>query len=196
MLMYQYVYTIKACPCCLSERSSERWSIVAPFLAHFAVEQPPFLCKLLECSDCSFRFFNVRLTPDEVDRLYSDIEANDTSRSVIAGNSGTPARSTPASAATRKKLPTRVGGLERLVLPCEPVSKVGERPRLRRRPRIVHPTCRLEQTRSIVRTAAAVPVNGVTRIVPGSKGKSSHPPQSLPRPYSVSSTRSRASDRK
>src|ERR1017187_8102464 len=66
------MYSVEACPCCLSKRWSEKWAIVAPFLAHFAVGQPPFLCKLLECSDCSFRFFNVRLTPDEVDRLYSE----------------------------------------------------------------------------------------------------------------------------
>jgi SAM-dependent methyltransferase len=40
-------------------------------LAHYAVGRPPFLCKLLECSACSFRFFDVRLDPDEVARLYS-----------------------------------------------------------------------------------------------------------------------------
>lgn len=66
------MYTIEACPCCLSRGSSERWAVVAPFLAHFAVGRSPFLCKLLECSACSFRFFNVRLTPSEVDRLYSE----------------------------------------------------------------------------------------------------------------------------
>lgn len=66
------MYTVEACPCCQSKRSQERWAVVAPFLAHYAVERSPFLCKLLECSACSFRFFDTRLTPEEVGRLYSD----------------------------------------------------------------------------------------------------------------------------
>jgi SAM-dependent methyltransferase len=65
------MYTINACPCCLSKESIARWAIVSPFLAHYAVGRPPFLCKLLECSACSFRFFGSRLEPDEVTRLYS-----------------------------------------------------------------------------------------------------------------------------
>jgi len=65
------MYTIDACPCCLSKESTARWAIVAPFLAHYAVGRPPFLCKLLECSACTFRFFDARLEPDEVTRLYS-----------------------------------------------------------------------------------------------------------------------------
>jgi SAM-dependent methyltransferase len=65
------MYTVEACPCCQSTKSRGRWAIVAPFLAHYAVERPPFLCKLLECSVCSFRFFDARLTPEEVARLYS-----------------------------------------------------------------------------------------------------------------------------
>jgi SAM-dependent methyltransferase len=65
------MYTIKACPCCQSESTNARWAIVAPFLAHYAVGRPPLLCKLLECSACTFRFFDVRLTPEEVERLYS-----------------------------------------------------------------------------------------------------------------------------
>jgi SAM-dependent methyltransferase len=65
------MYTIEACPCCQSKQSRGRWAIVAPFLAHYAVERPPFLCKLLECSACSFRFFDARLDSDEVARLYS-----------------------------------------------------------------------------------------------------------------------------
>jgi SAM-dependent methyltransferase len=65
------MYIIEACPCCQSKESQGRWAIIAPFLAHYAVGRPPFLCKLLECSACSFRFFNARLDPDEVARLYS-----------------------------------------------------------------------------------------------------------------------------
>jgi SAM-dependent methyltransferase len=65
------MYTVETCPCCESKKLQERWAIVAPFLAHYAVGRPPFLCKLLECSTCSFRFFDVRLDADEVTRLYS-----------------------------------------------------------------------------------------------------------------------------
>ena len=65
------MYTIDACPCCQSRKLSGRWAIVAPFLAHYAVEQPSFCCKLLECAACSFRFFDVRLDDQEVSRLYS-----------------------------------------------------------------------------------------------------------------------------
>jgi SAM-dependent methyltransferase len=65
------MYTVDVCPCCLSSKSTARWAIVAPFLAHFAVGQPPFLCRLLDCTVCSFRFFDARLEPAEVERLYS-----------------------------------------------------------------------------------------------------------------------------
>jgi SAM-dependent methyltransferase len=65
------MYTVEACPCCQSKESQGRWAVVAPFLAHYAVGRRPFLCKLLECSACSFRFFDARLDPDEVARLYS-----------------------------------------------------------------------------------------------------------------------------
>ncbi len=65
------MYTVDVCPCCLSNKSTARWAIVAPFLAHFAVGKPPFLCRLLDCSVCSFRFFDARLEPAEVERLYS-----------------------------------------------------------------------------------------------------------------------------
>jgi hypothetical protein len=65
------MYAADVCPCCLSRQSTGRWALVAPFLASYAVGQPPSLCKLLECPVCTFRFFDVRLDPDEVSRLYS-----------------------------------------------------------------------------------------------------------------------------
>jgi len=65
------MYIIDTCPCCLSKESTARWAVIAPFLAHYAVGKPPFLCRLLECSVCSFRFFDSRLEPGEVVRLYS-----------------------------------------------------------------------------------------------------------------------------
>lgn len=65
------MYIASACPCCESTEFSDKAAIIAPFLAHYAVQKPPFLCKFLECGRCSFRFFDVRLEPAEVERLYS-----------------------------------------------------------------------------------------------------------------------------
>jgi SAM-dependent methyltransferase len=90
---------------------------VAPFLAHYAVEKPPFLCKLLECSVCSFRFFDARLTRDEVTRLYSGYRGERYfaerhrwefwySREVNDGIGGDP-----------REIATRVAALEKLCLP-------------------------------------------------------------------------------
>jgi SAM-dependent methyltransferase len=157
------VYIIKACPCCLSERSSERWSIVAPFLAHFAVGQPPFLCKLLECSNCSFRFFNVRLTHDEVDRLYSEYRGERYfaarrrwefwySRKINSGISGDP-----------KEIADRMAALEKLALPHLHHKKVGtvldyggDRGQF-----IPHS---LGTDKYVFEVSDAMPVDGVTRI--------------------------------
>jgi SAM-dependent methyltransferase len=111
------MYTVEACPCCQSKESRGRWAIVAPFLAHYAVERPPFLCKLLECSVCSFRFFDARLTPDEVTRLYSGYRGGRYfaerhswefwySREVNDGIGGDP-----------QEIATRVAALEKLCLP-------------------------------------------------------------------------------
>jgi SAM-dependent methyltransferase len=111
------MYTIEACPCCQSKESRARWAIVAPFLARYAVEKPPFLCKLLECAVCSFSFFNARLTPDEVTRLYSGYRGERYfaerhrwefwySKEVNDGIGGDP-----------KEIATRVAALEELCLP-------------------------------------------------------------------------------
>jgi SAM-dependent methyltransferase len=161
--MYVYMYSVEACPCCLSRRSSERWAIVAPFLAHFAVGQPPFLCKLLECSDCSFRFFNVRLTPDEVDRLYSEYRGERYfaqrhrwefwySRKVNSGISGDP-----------KEIADRVAALEKLALPHVDQQAVGTvldygGDRGQFIPKS------LGESKYVFEMSNAVPVDGVTRI--------------------------------
>ena len=111
------MYTIEACPCCQSKESQGRWAIIAPFLAHYAVGRPPFLCKLLECSTCSFRFFDVRLDPDEVTRLYSAYRGERYfaerhrwefwySRKVNDGIGGDP-----------EEIVLRVAALEKLILP-------------------------------------------------------------------------------
>jgi SAM-dependent methyltransferase len=157
------MYSIEACPCCLSKRSSEKWSIVAPFLAHFAVGQPPSLCKLLECADCSFRFFNVRLTPEEVNRLYSEYRGERYfaerhrrefwySRKVNSGISGDP-----------KEIAVRMAALEKLALPHVDQEKVGtildyggDRGQF-----IPHS---LGTEKYVFELSGAVPVDGVTRI--------------------------------
>jgi SAM-dependent methyltransferase len=91
--------------------------VVAPFLAHYAVGRPPFLCKLLECSACSFRFFDSRLTPDEVTRLYSGYRGDQYfaerhrwefwySRKVNDGIGGDP-----------QEIADRIAAMERFLLP-------------------------------------------------------------------------------
>jgi SAM-dependent methyltransferase len=111
------MYTVEACPCCESKELQARWAIVSPFLAHYAVGRPPFLCKLMECSTCSFRFFDVRLTPEEVTRLYSGYRGERYfaerhrwefwySRKVNDGIGGDP-----------EEIALRVTALERLFLP-------------------------------------------------------------------------------
>lgn len=147
----------------MSRNTSERWSIVAPFLAHFAVGLPPFLCKLLECSDCSFRFFNVRLTPDEVDRLYSEYRGERYfaerhrwefwySGKVNSGIGGDP-----------KEIAARMAALEQLALPHVDPEKVGtvldyggDRGQF-----IPHS---LGADKYVFEVSDAVPVAGVTRI--------------------------------
>jgi methyltransferase family protein len=65
------IYFVDLCPCCNS-KSLRRWpAIVSPFIAHYACEAEPGNCNLCECMDCSFRFFDSRLTDAEVQRLYA-----------------------------------------------------------------------------------------------------------------------------
>jgi SAM-dependent methyltransferase len=157
------MYTIEACPCCLSRRSTERWAIVAPFLAQFAVGQPPFLCKLLECSDCSFRFFNMRLAPQEVDRLYSEYRGDRYfavrhrwefwySHKVNSGISGDP-----------KEIADRMAALEKLALPHVDREKIGTVLDYGGDRGQFIPQS-LGKEKYVFEVSDAVPVDGVTRI--------------------------------
>ena len=65
------MYRIDSCPCCNSKDLVGRWAVVSPFLADYAIGERPSRCRLLECSECSFRFFDTRLTSEEVERLYT-----------------------------------------------------------------------------------------------------------------------------
>jgi hypothetical protein len=163
MVWYLYMYTIDACPCCLSKELVGRWAIVSPFLAHYAVGRPPFLCKLLECSACSFRFFDVRLEPEEVGRLYSGYRGDEYfavrhrwefwySRKVNDGIGGDP-----------EEIVSRVAGLERLFRPHVNNGSVksvldygGDRGQF------IPPS--LGSDKFVFELSDAVPVAGVTRI--------------------------------
>jgi hypothetical protein len=65
------MYRIESCPCCGSTEVSKWPAVVAPFISHYALGGSPFRCSLLECASCSFRFFDSRLTAEEVSKLYS-----------------------------------------------------------------------------------------------------------------------------
>ena len=162
------MYIVGACPCCQSTEFTEKAAIVAPFLAHYAVGKPPFLCELLECSTCSFRFFDVRLEPSEVERLYSGYRGERYfaerhrwefwySRKVNDGIGGDP-----------EEISRRVAALERIVHPHVDLAAVdtvldygGDRgqfiPQLLGRKKFVY------------ELSDAVPEPGVTRI--GSEGE-------------------------
>lgn len=44
--------------------------MIAPFIKHYVVPDEEWLCALLECNDCGFRFFNKRFTQKELSVLY------------------------------------------------------------------------------------------------------------------------------
>ncbi len=71
------MYRIHSCPSCDSTKLTLNWALLSPFLASYAVKTRPFSCKLLKCSDCDLRFFDVRLSPEEVERLYSGYRGDD-----------------------------------------------------------------------------------------------------------------------
>lgn len=119
------MYIASACPCCQSTEFSEKAAILAPFLAHYAVRKPPFPCKLLECRICSFRFFDVRLEPVEVERLYSGYRGERYfaerhrwefwySRKLNEGIGGDP-----------EEISHRVAALERIVQPHVDLDAIG-----------------------------------------------------------------------
>jgi hypothetical protein len=75
------MYTIQSCPCCQSSDLSSYPAVVAPFIAHYAVGGRPSRCCLQECNACSFRFFDSRLTAEEVERLYRNYRGEEYFRS-------------------------------------------------------------------------------------------------------------------
>lgn len=65
------MYFINSCPCCASTSLLKWPAIVAPFVARYACGMEPQACSLCECSRCSFRFFDSRLTDSEIGTLYA-----------------------------------------------------------------------------------------------------------------------------
>jgi SAM-dependent methyltransferase len=157
------VYLADICPCCQSEKFRARPAIVAPFLAHYALGRPPFLCNLLECCACTFRFFDVRLEPDEVERLYSGYRGNRYfaerhrwefwySRKVNEGIGGDP-----------EEIAHRVAALERIVRPHVDVAAVGKVLDYGGdRGQFIPPS--LGRQKFVYEMSDAVPERGVTRI--------------------------------
>ena len=66
------MYLAQRCPCCDSGALDAYPAVVAPFLAERALQRQAERCSLLECRGCGFRFFDLRLEPPEVQRLYAD----------------------------------------------------------------------------------------------------------------------------
>jgi Methyltransferase domain len=65
------MYRIDACPCCESQDLQLWPAIVSPFIATYACGSKPQPCNLRECRSCSFRFFDSRMTDEEIARLYA-----------------------------------------------------------------------------------------------------------------------------
>ena len=65
------MYFINSCPCCASTQLQKWPAIVAPFIAHYACGTEPQACDLCECRNCTFRFFDSRLTDQEIGTLYA-----------------------------------------------------------------------------------------------------------------------------
>jgi hypothetical protein len=157
------MYTIGACPCCGSVELSARWAVVSPFLAEYAVGRAPWLCRLMDCTACSFRFFDARLTGEEVGRLYSGYRGEGYfkarhraefwySHKVNDGIGGDPA-----------EIAARVGALEEVLAPAVAGREIdsvldygGDRGQF------MPPT--VGRRRFVFELSDAEPVAGVTRI--------------------------------
>lgn len=64
-------YRAESCPCCRGTSWVTYPAIIAPFVAEYALDERPRRTRLVECRGCAFRFFEDRLTDEEVARLYA-----------------------------------------------------------------------------------------------------------------------------
>jgi hypothetical protein len=61
----------ETCPCC-NATASRRWpALVSPFTADYVLHAPPSTCQLLECGRCGHRYFDLRYSAEELERLYA-----------------------------------------------------------------------------------------------------------------------------
>lgn len=65
------MYFIDSCPCC-GAKELQKWpAIVAPFVSQHACGTEKQVCSFCECGNCTFRFFDSRLTDSEIAALYA-----------------------------------------------------------------------------------------------------------------------------
>lgn len=65
------MYPAPGCPCCLSAKADRYPAVVAPFIGEYALRGAAPEVWLIECPDCSHRYFDMRFDADEAQRLYS-----------------------------------------------------------------------------------------------------------------------------
>jgi len=66
------MYKTDVCLCCGSNHLTQIPALIAPFLSFYALGGGDKNCNLLICTECQFRFFDVRPDTEEVTRLYAN----------------------------------------------------------------------------------------------------------------------------
>jgi hypothetical protein len=62
----------KVCPCCNCKiRPAQYWGILAPFIKEITRQPEICILSMLECKNCSHRYFDCGYTEDELDYIYS-----------------------------------------------------------------------------------------------------------------------------
>jgi hypothetical protein len=61
----------ESCPICNSNRASDYWAIIAPFIRNYVKPAHASLLTLRECHNCEHRYFSYRYNDIEMERLYS-----------------------------------------------------------------------------------------------------------------------------
>lgn len=65
------MYRAQTCPCCGSSEFTPTPALISSFVAAYVLDSKPRISSLLECSQCSFRFFSERFDSNEIKRLYA-----------------------------------------------------------------------------------------------------------------------------
>lgn len=61
---------VNSCLICNGIKLKKHNAIVVPFIAKKVFNREPFNVKLIECKNCGFKFFNLRLDDDEMSKFY------------------------------------------------------------------------------------------------------------------------------